>query len=297
MHVRVEIVNGFTYNRRGGNEAGVVVTDRLPPDGLMQKIAAKAGFSETVFVEARNDMFICRFFTPDCEVELCGHATIAAFYLLAEKGYIKGKSRRRTVSQLTQAGRLRVSIAFTEEGDVGSVMMEQARPKILGKIEGVILDRLCEVLGIARRHIGLHSAMDAQPEVISTGLPDVILPIVNREQLSAIRPDFDRLAMLSKEIGVVGVHAFTLQADRPDSNVSCRNFGPAVGINEEAATGTSNGALGVYLFRRGMLSDRRMVSEQGFDMGKPSVIYVEVSEDEVWVGGQAAKTGEISIEL
>jgi PhzF family phenazine biosynthesis protein len=295
--MKVEVVNGFTIDQIGGNEAGVVITDRPLPSRLMQNIAAQAGFSETAFVEPWGDIYACRFFTPSCEVDLCGHATIAAFFLLAEKRYIRNDRLRRTVGLQTAAGRLRVLVVFSEEGCVDKIMMEQARPIFLGEIDRDALGELCETLGIDEASVGLHSSRDALPEIISTGLPDVILPVIDRERLAAIDPDFDRLAALSKKIGVVGVHAFTLQTHRPSSTVSSRNFGPAVGIDEESATGTSNGALGIYLFKKGLLSGGHMVSEQGFGMGKPSLIYVDVIADQVWVGGHAVKTGEIMVNL
>jgi PhzF family phenazine biosynthesis protein len=98
MEIKVYTLNAFAKTDHGGNPAGVV----LDPDSLsahdMQKVAAKVGFSETAFVKKSNSAdFKVVFFTPNGEVDLCGHATIATFYLLANKGIVQaGKYTQET---------------------------------------------------------------------------------------------------------------------------------------------------------------------------------------------------------
>jgi len=294
--VKVAVVNSFSFNGRGGNEAGVVITEKLPEEAVMQAVARAAGFSETVYISPAAGAFETRFYTPECEVDLCGHATIAAFFLIVKEGAIRSNKNNMQVLQRTKAGELKVFIEFGE-GETVRVMMEQPAAKRLGRIERGMLARLCSVLNIRESRIGMKNQGDATPEIISTGLPDIILPVLDMQTLNSIRPDFAGLANLSKELGVVGVHAFTLETVHPNSTVHCRNFGPAVGIDEESATGTSNGALGYFLQLKGVLKEGKMISEQGFSMGKPSLIYVNVAGDRVIVGGEAVKTGELEVEI
>jgi PhzF family phenazine biosynthesis protein len=294
--VKVSIVNSFTLAGKGGNGAGVVIVDKLPDVEIMQSVAKKAGFSETAFICPNGDSFVTRFYTPECEVDLCGHATIAAFYLLARTGQIAGCDGVKSVVQETKAGNLKVYLFF-EGNQIGRVFMEQSPPQRLGVVDGGALNRLCQVLGIKREEVGLNDVMDVAPEIISTGLPDIIFPVRSKRILNSIKPDFTKLALISKELKVVGVHVFTFETEYPHSTVQCRNFGPAVGIDEESATGTSNGALGYYLYSKGMLKGREMKSEQGFSMGKPSLIYVRIEGNTVMVGGEAVKVGEIDVDV
>jgi len=102
----------------------------------------------------------------------------------------------------------------------------------------------------------------------------------------------------------VGYHAFSLET-KYGSTAHCRNFAPLYGIPEEAATGTSSGALACYLFKHGKITEgqaRTLVFEQGYGMGRPSEILVllDVSDNGitgVHVGGKATVSGEMTIEL
>ena len=138
------------------------------------------------------------------------------------------------------------------------------------------------------------------PEMISTGLPDIILPVQNETELAAISPDFAALTELSRRYEVVGVHAFTLNAE--DGAIHCRNFAPLYDIDEEAATGTSNGALTYYLYQYGLVlpdKDNRII--QGEAMDRPSKIASRLTKDggevKIQVGGTAVilASGEINL--
>ena len=92
------------------------------------------------------------------------------------------------------------------------------------------------------------------PQLISTGLPDIMMPVSSLEVLDRIEPDFPALSKLSERYEVVGVHAFTVNCD--DATCHVRNFAPLYDIDEEAATGTSNGALTDISM---VLSNREMI--------------------------------------
>lgn len=105
METTVYTLTAFSKAVNGGNPAGVVLDADFLSEHEMQKIAAEVGFSETAFVQkSENADFKLRFFTPCAEVDLCGHATVAAFYLLAYKGLIEVGE----YSQETKAGILKV---------------------------------------------------------------------------------------------------------------------------------------------------------------------------------------------
>ncbi|HOC08286.1 MAG: PhzF family phenazine biosynthesis protein [Clostridiales bacterium] len=294
--MKVYKVNAFTYRGMGGNGAGVVRCIDFPPPEVMQKAASVLGFSETVFIRPVKGGYHSRFYTPECEVPTCGHATIAAFFLLSVLGEIRGGDGEIKLRQETGEGSLPVYVRF-RQGRVDKIFMEQSPPKSLGRVKDRELEELCRCLGLDPANIGVAKGGDVEVEIISTGLPDIMVPVTSRIALDRISPDFSRLANLSRRLGVVGAHVFTMETGNDDFTVLCRNFGPAVGINEESATGTSNGALGYYLYKRGLLPGGEMVSGQGHGMGNPSTIYVRVEQGKVLVGGKAAVAGALEMDL
>jgi len=231
-----------------------------------------------------------RFFTPTQEVDLCGHATIATFFSLASKGVITGTNDVKIIKQKTKAGILPVELYF-KNNKIDSVMMTQAKPKFVFDVENI--SELAEIMGINVNDIGIEG-FNLIPEAVSTGLTDIMLPVKSLSALKAINPNYARLTEYSNNLNIIGVHAFTLETEEEASTVACRNFGPAAGIDEEAATGTSNGALGAYLVKNDVLKIQdniTIICEQGYYMNRPSKIIVrlEGSKDDltVKVGGTA----------
>jgi len=273
------IVDAFTNTTFGGNPAGVVLLDEgadFPDEKTMLLTAAELRYSETAFVKTLKDGgYHTRYFTSTDEVDLCGHATIAAFTVLCHAGKIQPG---QVCLNQTLAGDLRIHISEN------LVMMDMAVPQILGKIESQeALLELNRVMGIAVEPIsatdGEGQAVMLLPAMISTGLPDIIFPVSSPARLSQIKPDFEALTALSKKYGVVGVHAFALPSPFGESTevapitAYCRNFAPLYGIPEEAATGTSNGALTYYLYLNGLLAPGDYASfVQGREMNRPSRI-------------------------
>ncbi|AOT73111.1 PhzF family phenazine biosynthesis protein [Geosporobacter ferrireducens] len=291
-------VDAFTDIPFGGNPAAVVPDAVGLTDRQMQQIAREMNVSETAFITKQEDGFAdfqVRFFTPTQEVDLCGHATVGAFFVLAKKGYIEGDQKIKIVKQKTGAGILPVEIYF-EADEVAHIYMTQTKPRFAFSIENI--RELAEIMKLGEEDIGLRG-MNAVPQVISTGLPDIILPIKNLDALKKIDPDWNVLAAYSNRLGVVGVHAFSLETEEKDSDLACRNFAPAAGINEEAATGTSNGALGAYLIQNNIIpwsGEHTLLCEQGYYMDRPSKILVKLEGSKedlvVKVGGKAVITLE-----
>lgn len=288
MRVKVFQLKSFGVDETGGNPAGVVLNAEELSDEQRKYIAAQAGFSETAFIEksGRAD-FKVRFFTPTEEVDLCGHATIAAYALLTRQDVLKPGR----YTQELKAGILEIEIL-----DNGFIFMEQSLPEFSEILEPREVN---EVFGTD------FVFADLKPQIVSTGLQDIMLPVVTREQLFSLQPNFYKLADLNKKTNSVGLHAFTFETLRPDSVAHCRNFAPLYGINEESATGSSCGALACYLFKYGKLKGgnlEMMRFEQGYSMQQPSEIFVTLKvggEDikQVLVGGRAIQIGEKTIEL
>ncbi|MDR7854978.1 PhzF family phenazine biosynthesis protein [Tissierella sp.] len=288
MELTIYQVDAFSNKAFGGNPAGVVPDARFLTEENMQNIAKEMNLSETAFATLLDeDLYSVRFFTPTCEVDLCGHATIGTFYTLAKMGYIKPiLNGRKTVYQKTKAGKLAVDIIFKDR-EVDKVYMEQATPKTLNSINNP--EELLKAMGMNLEDLGVLNET-IYPDIITTGLPDIILPVKSKEALDNLHVDMKELSKISQELGVVGVHAFYL----PDLNspiVYTRNFAPLVGIDEEAATGTSNGVLIYFLKTKNLIDRNNIVSYQGESMNRPSQIHCNIEETDgkyiVKVGGES----------
>lgn len=287
----IAIIKSFTFENKGGNGAGVVVLNEKIPDSKKLDIANKVGLSETAFIlkSGENDYDVS-FFTPVCEVELCGHATIAAFYYLGKMDNIKGNNETKTVYQNTKAGRLKIEITF-KDNDVDYVLMQQSEPRIYDELNQI--NQIANSLNIEEKFIGLNN-YDIKPTVVSTGLKDIMIPVKSREVLNNIKANFKLIEDISYENDVVGYHVFTID----EGKLFARNFAPKVGINEECATGTSNGALGSLLYSKGLILNQIEVI-QGESMNEKSLIFVKVNKNDdvmdVYVGGKAYIEGVIKV--
>ena len=263
MEVTAYTINAFARTEEGGNPAGVVLHADQLSEQQMKQIAKAVGFSETAFLmqSASADCRV-RFFTPADEVDLCGHATIGTFSLLRQKGMLKRGCYRAE----TRAGIIDIEISEDAE-----VMMSQLKPQFH---ECVSREAIADSLCISADE--MDSRME--PQIVSTGLRDIMVPIRSRKLLDEIHPDFDKVAALSRQYQVIGYHLFTQETLYHDT-AYCRNLAPLYGIPEEAATGTSSGALACYLVHCGQVhaeEAEHLVFEQGYCMGRPSEIQVSL---------------------
>ena len=280
------ILKAFTYNDSGGNGAGVFLLDKELTSDEKQQIAADIGLSETAFVlmEDENNYNVS-FYTPVCEVDLCGHATIATFFYLGLTGYIKGFNEIKKVYQHTKLGRLDIDMVF-KENIIDYVLMQQQTPQIYDEFDGDDLAEIAESLNTGAENIGIKDLI-IRPTVVSTGLKDLIIPVKSRDILNKLDVSMKLIDELSHMYDVVGYHVYTVE----NNQVYARNFAPRVGIDEECATGTSNGALGCLLYGRNIISDEFSVI-QGESMNEASQIFVKVEDIngtlDVRVGGKAS---------
>jgi PhzF family phenazine biosynthesis protein len=284
MNIEVTLVNSFTDNGKGGNPAGVVFNADMLSNTQKLKIAQVVGYSETAFVSGDDEAdYEVSFFTSTGEVDFCGHATLATFSTLFETGTLIAGS----YIQRTKAGLLSVII----EAD-GKVVMGQQLPQKSGCFS---YEEISNVIGIPS-HILESTALPI--EAISTGLPDVIIP-VPYGYLDLIIPDDEMISDFCKKHNVIGFHVFELCNTESKFTASCRNFAPLFGISEESATGSASGALACYLNEYLALGGD-YVFEQGRAMNCSSIITANVESNNsviinVKVGGFANRIGTLSI--
>lgn len=279
--MKIYIVDSFTEKRFCGNQAGVVLLENgedFPNPDFMRLLAAELRYSETAFVKKlEREAFKLRYFTPAQEVELCGHATIAAFTVLREESVIKAGSYRAE----TMAGSLEIEVSDKD------IWMEMAAPRTIEIFERKESAALYASLSLDKSDV----PETMVPQIINTGLSDIMLPVKSQMALEKAVLNAQEVSRLSAAYDVTGIHLFCLE-EALEVTARCRNFAPACGIDEESATGTSNGALTWYLRRHGLIKPGEInCFIQGEAMGKPSMIKTIFDEKEekprIRVGGTA----------
>ena len=262
------LVDVFTDRKFGGNQLAVFRDGRGVRDELMQAAAKELNLPETTFVvpaEQGGDHKL-RIFTPARELPFAGHPTVGTAFVLAD-------SRDATLRLEERVGTLQVTVrdGFTE--------MEQPLPTF-----EPVADRDAVAASISL------DAADLEP-----ALPIEIGSSGNRFMFVAVKT-LDAVKRASPRGLAEAAYIFTTQTVEPGSTVHGRMYAPWQGIAEDPATGSANGPLGAYLVRHGLSDGTRIVSEQGFEMGRRSLLYVRVGGGRdgitsVHVGGRCAIAG------
>lgn len=285
MERKLWIYDSFTNEKFKGNPAGVVLDGKGLGEDQMQLIARELGYPETVFIFKDDSKIKVRFFTPKEEIDLCGHATIAYGIALVESGMINVNEGENKIDIETNLGILPIIITM-ENKKIKNIMMYQASPKLS---KDFILDRekLAKSLNISRDDF----REDIDIVKAYTGVWDLMIPLKSKEALDNIDGNMNLIKELSRELGIISLHPFYLDENK---QLYARNLAPIVDIDEEAATGTSNGALTYYLYSLGIVKDREEISViQGEQMGRKSEIrgkiQIENGEIKVLIGGTALK--------
>jgi len=252
----------FTTVPTGGNPAGVWIGDELPPPQEMQRIAAEVGCSETAFIApARGLARTVRYYSPETEIEFCGHATIASGVVLGET---------------EGAGTYRFSI---KPGEVPVKVhrrdgrWEAALTSVAPRHEPAPAKLVAEALAALRWEA---ADLDASipPVRAFAGVWHLVLAVRSLERLAKLDYDYERLKTLMLADGLTTLQL--IWRERADLFHS-RNPFPAGGILEDPATGAAAAALGGYLRDAGLIAaPATILIRQGEAMGRPSRITVEI---------------------
>jgi PhzF family phenazine biosynthesis protein len=298
MKISIKQVDAFTESPLTGNPAGVVTNADGLTDQQMQFIAREMSVPETAFVLSpvvpEADLQI-RWFTPQVEVPLCGHATIASFHALADDG-LRGMKEPGTYrfNLETKSGILPVSVEKTVLGtDVyfGLVVPEFIRA---GQFKLDIMRIL---------NISLEEFENRMPIVVANY---IYVPIRRLHTIFALKPNFFAMSQFLSNRNLSGLCVFTTETVDKGSAVHSRFFAPTLGINEDPVTGSANGPLGVFLYERGEVQTTQdvvtIVGEQGDAIGRKGRVNIRLgvkgsTVTSVEIGGRAVTiySGEMLI--
>src|SRR5580693_9253811 len=270
MEHRFYTLDVFTNSRFEGNPLAVFTDGDSLSNDQMQAIAREMNLAETVFVQKPTDeraLARLRIFTTREELKLAGHPVIGTWFLLAELGVVPAQEGGVHVSQQTGAGVLPVEIRFKEGRPQRVTMTQQEaafRPSKINK------KALAAALGLTPKDFD----PKLEPEFVSTGIFNLIVPLRNRAALGKIAMN---MMDLRKLLGKNGTMAYCFTSGG-NGKVFSRGMLPWEQY-EDAATGSAAGSLGAYLVRQGKLTAGHMLNIlQGEEMGRPSHIEVEVTK-------------------
>lgn len=268
-------IDAFTGNGSTGNPAACVYTDRELAIDDMQQIARELkGFvSEVVYcrpVTDRRDIdFSLLYYSSECEVEFCGHGTIACMYdvIKSDPAVLK----RDKITILTRKGSLQVQNRIAEED---SVFITAPKREEIGT--NLSKDAISLALSIPPQAIETRFPVD----LLNAGLNTLIVPIKTLDGILSINPPMELLRRFCEENGIDIITVWSKETAYRNHFIRTRVFAPKFGYLEDPATGSGNSAIGYYLLKNNLWQESMISIEQGPSRNTPNVVKLDTATDE-----------------
>jgi len=213
------VVDAFTDEVIHGNQAGVCLLENEISDEMMQNIASENNLSETAFLIQRNGVYHLRWFTPNVEIDLCGHATLATAYVMMTQV----EPERTSISFQTMSGELTVE----KRGDWFTMYFPTRAPRDVQKPELLEKALGCKVLE-------------------TTLSRDMVALVESEDVVKNLQPDIEMMRQISKDIAF----AVVVTAKGESCDFVSRFFAPNAGITEDPVTGSSHCTLIPYWYEK-----------------------------------------------
>lgn len=290
MHViRIQQVDAFTQQPFRGNPAGVVLDADILKEQEFPLIAREMNVSETAFItnsdDGQTDMQI-RWFTPTQEVDLCGHATIAAFHALAAEGrYNIRMGEEQTFMVKTRSGNLMVDIDW--HNSLPFVNFSLPIPVFTDFSNHAI--QLVQSIGLDE------SALNPDTLLMKANNGYLYLLVENVDDLYRAEPDIPMMNKLYEQFGINAIAAATVNTTG-DEDWEMRFFTPVLGVTEDPVTGSANGPMALYLVENDIYAFQNqtlsLTGKQGKSMDREGTVYVTAKTrngriDTLKIGGHA----------
>ncbi|WP_371859060.1 PhzF family phenazine biosynthesis protein [Pseudomonas sp. AD21] len=263
MTMNVQHIAAFSDGLKGGNPAGVVICDQMPSTAEMQAVAAKVGYSETVFAEPVKAGWRVRYFSPTTEVDFCGHATIALGAALA-----RYKGEGTFALQLNNA---QITVDGYMNGLVAGAAFQSPSTRSRSA-PAAMIDEALDLFGLCPADLDPR----IPPAVAHGGGDHLVLTLNDRKMLQQLQYDFSRGQALAAREGFV---TFNLVYAETAQLFHVRNPFPLGGVYEDPATGAAAAALAGYLRDLDWPHQGEIFIHQGDDMGIPSRLRAEITYD------------------
>ncbi|MBQ3378601.1 MAG: PhzF family phenazine biosynthesis protein [Clostridia bacterium] len=257
------IVDAFSDKVFKGNPAAVCVMQRWPDDDLMQKIAIENNLSETAFVVWEKDRYRLRWFTPHAEIDLCGHATLGAAFVLANFY----KPEENIFEFDTMSGRLTVA----KKDDLYEMDFPSRMPVPVEVTEDII------------------DALNGQKPMGAYLGRDLMLVLPDEKSVRDFTPDWNRIRAVSKGMGFL----ITAKADGGEYDFVSRCFFPKINVNEDPVTGSAHCNFVPYWAMK--LGKEEMTAHQISARG--GILYCRNDKNRVILGGRAVLFCEAELHI
>lgn len=285
-------VTAFSDDATSGSPTGVVFNSVDLSDIQMQSIAGQLNVSHTAFVrESGENEVSIRFFTPQCEINNCGHATIAAHWLR----HALNEDNSTTTIQRTRKGIQEVNIHH--KNDKISVHFKQNEIAFTS-IDADILSELLAALNITSDDLN-----HTYPVILaSPGAERFLVGLQSPDTLKTLKPDISRVRKLCERNNAIGCFVYTIDPESSSTQAHGRMFAPAIGIDEDIINGNSSGCLGAYLIHLDSACNELVLNvHQGMTARRPGTVMVNARRHQgkivTRIGGTATLLSERQIML
>ena len=277
MEYRYVTADVFTTVAFGGNQLAVLPDARGLTTEQMQTITREFNYSESVFVlpPEQGGTRKLRIFTPGEEMAFAGHPTVGTAHILAAIGEIPLTGAETKIVFEEGVGPVPVTIR-AENGVPVFAQLSVAKLPETGPPPPT-RQTLAEILSLEPEDI---SGGTYQPQAVSCGIPFLFVALRNRDAVARTKLRLDRWDAVLRKWWAPHIMVFAKDAELPGHDIRARMFAPGLGVAEDPATGGACAALAGYLAAREARTDctLRWVVEQGFEMGRPSIIEIEADK-------------------
>ena len=291
MQIRYAFVDAFTARPLAGNSVAIVPDAETLDEPTMRRIAREFNQVATTFILPPKNNFadwsLRSFTATGHEVFGAGHNSLGAWWWLAEsRNLLLGEGRNHFTQEI--GGELLPVEVRCQHSQPVAVALTHLSPVYGAVCED--LPKLADALGIEDEDIML--SLPAQ--VVSTGVPHLLVPVIDREIVAKAQPDSQRLTRILQAVDGEGCYLYCLDdSELPSSIAHARFFNPAQSVVEEAATATAAVPLACLLLRCGIAGNRKsLFIEQGYEMKRPCVLEVEIEDDVSRLAGRAITVTE-----
>lgn len=262
-------VDAFTDQPMGGNPCAVLLDAESLDEAQMQAIAREMNLAETAFVR-RSDRadFGARFFTPEAEIPLAGHPSLAVAAALVDCGRLELAADSSGFTLELPAGIIPLEISSLE-GKIQRITMTQIKPRFLRAYNpGEVLDSF---------NLSQTDLLPGAPvQTVSTGTPQLMVPLRDQAALRRANLDISAYRELRARGDFFSPHLFCLEGISPHGQTFARHFGIPPDLPEDPFTGSATGGMAAYLWRYGLIERPSFLAEQGHWLDRPGQAWVEV---------------------
>ncbi len=282
------IVDVFSEKKYQGNQLAVIIPNSELSIIEMQQIAREINFSETTFIlsdKLSNGGYDVRIFTPHIEIPFAGHPTLGTAFVIQQ--FLEKNFDKKIILNLN-IGQIPV---FFKGANCDDIWMQQKEPTFGQIFQPKIFS---EILQISEQDINANYPI----QVVSTGLPAIIIPLHNLKAVQKCRINQKRFQDFIDKVFQANILAFTPDVINSKNNLHVRVFLDDPGFFEDSATGSANGNLAGYLLEHNFCQSSKinLRVEQGYSINRPSLIKIDASKVNgkfaIHIGGKVISVAE-----